>query len=306
VTSARPTAPAWLIRPEVGLFPCGCIRRRRKGGAVGKTLAGVADLARRALFSDDIAARDGLLQRLDARVKLLTLLSVLVASALVRTVPMLAALTFAAMGLAVLSGMSARWFLARVWLFVPIFTGIVVLPAASNLITPGHIVVPLGTWFGTRVGLTAEGLEAAALIVLRVASSISLVVLLTVTTPWARLLGALRSLRVPTTVVLILSMTYRFVFLLLGSVTDMYTARRARTVRADLGRARRFVAASAGALFGRSHALSEEVYLAMVARGYRGDARLLERARITPADVVWTVGCIAVVGFVLWGGGVVG
>ena len=34
--------------------------------------------------------------------------------------------------------------------------------------------------------------------------------------------------------------------------------------------------ASAGALFGKAHHLSEEVHQAMVARGYRGDARTLD------------------------------
>jgi cobalt/nickel transport system permease protein len=170
------------------------------------------------------------------------------------------------------SRLSIRFFVARVALQL-VFTGIVVLPATLNLVTPGTIVVPLGDWFGGPVGLTAEGLESAGLIVMRAAVSIALVVLLTLTTPWARLLAALRSLRVPTTVILVLAMAYRYLFHLLTTVDDMYTARTARTVDRDVGLAagRRFVAASAGAVFGKAHALSEEVYRAMVARGFTGD-----------------------------------
>ena len=51
----------------------------------------------------------------------------------------------------------------------------------------------------------------------------------------------------------------------------MYTARKARTVgarRATSTRGRAFVAATGGALFGKAHALSEEVHMAMVSRGY--------------------------------------
>ena len=90
----------------------------------------------------------------------------------------------------------------------------------------------------------------------------------------------------PTTVVLVLAMAYRYLFHLLTSVDDMYTARRARTVvaDADVATGRRFVAASAGALFGKAHALAEEVYLAMVARGYTGErARARRRDRIRRA-----------------------
>jgi cobalt/nickel transport system permease protein len=301
-------APDWLVRTEVGLCPCGCIGRRRKGTAVAKTLQGGADLVRHAVFSDDAASRAGLLQRIDARVKVVSLLGLLVVAAFVRTLPVLAGMYVAAVLVAMASGLSVRFFLARVWLFVPVFTGIVVLPATLNLVTPGRIVVPLGTWFGGQVGLTSEGLESAGLIVMRVALSISLVVLLTATTPWSRILAALRSLFLPATVVLVLSMAYRYLFHLLTSVTDMYTARRARTVGADseVRSSRRFVAASAGALFGKSHALSEEVYLAMVARGYRGDARLMQPARLRITDVLWCVACLAVALLVVWSDGVVG
>ena len=82
-------------------------------------------------------------------------------------------------------------------------------------------------------------------------------------------------------------MAYRYLFHLLGSVTDMYTARKARTVGPDpdVRSGRGFVAASAGALFGKAHALSEEVYMAMVARGYTGDARTLDPVQVRARDV---------------------
>jgi cobalt/nickel transport system permease protein len=273
---------------------------------VAKTITGASGLVRQAIFSEEVAAAPGLLQRLDARVKLVTLLGHVAAAAFVRTIPVLALLYLGAVGLALASRLSLRYFVARVWLFVPIFTGVVVLPATLSLITPGHIVIPLGSWFGTPVGFTAEGLESAGLIVMRVAFSISMVVLLTLTTPWSRLLAALRSLRVPTTIVLVLSMAYRYLFHLLTAVTDMYVARTARTVTTsgDTRSGRRFVAASAGALFGKSHALSEEVYLAMVARGFTGEVRTLDRARLSRSDLVWSAGATLVAAALLWSAGV--
>ena len=282
------------MQPELGICPCGCIGKRRKGSFVEKTLTGGASLMRQAIFSEDVAAQPGLLQRLDARVKLVTLLGLLVVTALARSVVVLLVTYAAVLALGVASRLSLVFFIKRVWLFIPIFTGIVVLPATLNLITPGTIVVPLGTWFGHEVGLTSEGLHGAAIIIVRVAVSISLVVLLTLTTPWTRLLAALRALFVPKIFILVLGMAYRYLFHLLGSVTDMYTARTSRTVDPDVGVAsgRRFVAASAGALFGKAHALSDEVYLAMLARGYDGNARTLKAFRIRTLDVVWVVGCV--------------
>jgi cobalt/nickel transport system permease protein len=288
-------APDWLVRPELGLCPCGCIGKRRKGGFVTKTLQGATSLLRQAMFSEDVAARPGLLQRLDPRVKLLTLLGLLVVAAFLRSVPVLAAMYLATIGLAAASRVSLPFFVKRVWLFIPIFTGIVVLPATLNVITAGDIVVPLGTWFGHELGVTSEGLHGATIIVVRVATSISLVVLLTLTTPWNRLLAALRSVRVPAMFVLVIGMAYRYLFHLLGSVNEMYLARRARTVTLDshATSGRKFVAATAGALFGKAHATSEEVYQAMVSRGYTGNPRPLRRARMGGADVVWILACVA-------------
>lgn len=299
--------PAWLLNREVGLCPCGCIGKRRKGGFVEKTIGGAASLMGQAMFSEDAAAQGGLLQHVEPRVKLVTILGLLIAAALVRHIPVLLALYAATLVLAVASKLSLSFFVKRVWLFIPIFTGIVVLPATFSFVTPGHVVVPLGHWFGHRVGLTSQGLTSAGLIITRVAVSISLVVLLTLTTPWNRLLGALRALFVPRMFVLVLAMAYRYVFHLLGSVTDMYTARKARTVdQASTGSGRKFVAATAGALFGKAHALSEEVHLAMVSRGYTGEVRTISPARVRARDVVWALGCAAVAVLAVGGDRVLG
>jgi cobalt/nickel transport system permease protein len=288
------TAPSWLLQNEIGLCPCGCIGKRSKGSYIDKTISGGAGLMRQAMFAEDTANQSGLLQRIDPRVKVVTLLGLLVTAALAHHIPVLLAMYAATIGLAVASRLSVSFFVKRVWLFIPIFTGIVVLPATFSFITHGHIVVPLGTWFGTPVGLTSQGLRSAGLIVTRVAVSISLVVLLTLTTPWNRLLAALRAMRAPKLFLMVLAMAYRYLFHLLGTVTDMFTARKARQVnRSNVAEGRKFVAASAGALFGKSHALAEEVHMAMISRGFTGNVRTLAPTRIVTRDWLWTLACVA-------------
>ena len=281
--------PAWLLQGEVAMCPCGCIGKRKKGSFVEKTLDGSAGLLRQVMFGEDIADRQGLLQRIDPRAKLISLIVLLIAAAVVRNIIVLLVVYAFTLVVAYISAVPVGFFIKRVWLFVPIFTGIVVLPATFSFITPGDIVVPLWTWQGQPVGITSQGLTSAGLIVSRVALSISLVVLLTLTTPWVELLAALRSLWVPKMFVLIVGMAYRYIFLLLGSVTDMYESRRARTVGAvkhDKA-AREFVSSTAGALLGKSHALSEEVHQAMIARGFRGDVKTLKTFTFTRADAIY-------------------
>ncbi|MDG4760499.1 cobalt ECF transporter T component CbiQ [Micromonospora sp. WMMD710] len=278
--------PAWLLQGEVGLCPCGCVGVRRKGSFVEKTLTSGAGLLRQVMFSEDVAAQRGLLQRLDPRVKTLGLLILLVAVGLVHHIAMLVAAYAATLVLAAASKLPVGFFVKRVWLFVPIFTGIIVLPATLSIVTPGHVLLPLWHWHGTAQGFTTQGLTSAGLVITRVATSVSLVVLLTLTTPWTRLLAGLRALGVPRIFILIIGMAYRYIFLLLATVIDMYEARKARTitVASHDGQARRFLGATAGALFGKAHHLSEEVHQAMVARGYRGEARTLSGFRLRAAD----------------------
>lgn len=275
--------PQWLLQPEVGLCPCGCIGKRRKGSFVAKTIAGAGGVLQAALFSEDVARSRGLLQRLDARAKALALVGLLVAVGLVHNVAVLLAAYAGTLALARASALPLGFFVKRVWLFIPIFTGIIVLPATLNIVTDGDVVVPLP--FG--LGLTRQGLMAAAIITIRVATSISIVMLVTLTTPWARLLSALRALGVPRMFVLVIGMAYRYLFVLLGAVQDMYVARTARSIapERDARGGRAFVGATAGALFGKAHYLADEVHQAMTSRGYRGDARTLDRFGVAALDI---------------------
>lgn len=309
-TAAEPArTPDWLMQGELAMCPCGCIGKRKKGSFVEKTIAGTSNVMRQAMFSEDVSGQSGLLQKIDPRAKIVSLLGLLIATAFIRNIPALLAMYGATLLLAMASKLPLGFFVKRVWLFIPIFTGIVVLPATFSFITPGTIVLPLWQWHGHPVGITQQGLAAAALIVTRVAASVSLVVLMTLTTAWTKLLASLRALMVPKIFILIIGMAYRYIFLLLNSVTDMYTARKARQVgnqNGDHKEGQRFVSATAGAMFGKAHTLSDEVHMAMVSRGYTGDAKTLSAFRFTAFDAMFAGGCALLAFVVLWGDGLLG
>jgi cobalt/nickel transport system permease protein len=295
--------PDWLLRGEVAMCPCGCIGKRRKGSFVEKTLTASADLLRQVMFSEDVALQEGLLQRRDARAKIVAMFGLLVAAAFVHNIAVLLVLYAGTLVLAASSRLPLGFFIKRVWLFIPIFTMVVVLPATLSIVTKGHIVLELWSWHGHAEGFTDQGLTSAGLVVSRVAVSISLVLLLTLTTPWVKLLAALRGVGVPRMFVMVISMAYRYIFLLLGSITEMYESRKSRTigaVRHDKA-ARSFVAASAGALIGKANHLAEEVHQAMVARGYRGEATTIQTFRVTAADVVFVIAAALCAVLTVWG-----
>ncbi len=274
-----------------------------------KTLLAVADLSEQTVFSEAFARRPGLLQSLDVRVKLLTFIFLLVVVSFLHHPGPLWLLCVLSVVLAVLSGIPALFFVKRAWLVVPLFTAAIALPALLNVVTPGE---PLWTilkleraceWGPYRVpreiSVTRQGLSGAVVFVSRVAASVSWAVLFTLTTRWGDIFAGLRALFVPRVVVMTLSMTYRYLFVLLRLVQDLYRARKSRTIVAG-GRAaeRGWVAARIGFLFRRSLELSNQVFQAMISRGYHGETFSISRFRAGRADYAWSV-CIALLGTML-------
>jgi cobalt ECF transporter T component CbiQ len=229
-----------------------------------------------------------LLQALDARLKILSALLVLLAVGLSRSLLVILVLYFLALALAIVSKIPPGFFVKRVWLFIPFFTGVVALPAL--FITPGAVLahLPLG------LVITKTGLTTALFLLLRVGTSVSVAVLLVLTTPWNSLLKALGVLRLPAVIILILGMTYRYIHLLLHLTNDMFLSRKSRLLRRMHGpEERRLVAATSGTLLNKSLQVSSEVYLAMQSRGFRDYPRTLDTFRMQTID--WLAGTLVVI-----------
>jgi len=100
-------------------------------------------------------------------------------------------------------------------------------------------------------------------------------------------LKALGVLRIPDVFVLILGMTYRYIYLLLHTTNDMFLSRESRVVgRLSSAEERRIIAASAGTLLSKSLHLSSEVYLAMQSRGFRNTPRTMDTFKMRGSDWV--------------------
>jgi cobalt/nickel transport system permease protein len=256
--------------------------RRVRRGVIEKTLANLAQALEQSLFAENIARQPGLLQALDPRVKMISILALLIAVGLSRSLLVLLGLYGVTLVLAWRSAVPMGFFVKRVWLFMPFFTGLIALPAF--FVTPGPplLALPLG------LVITRTGALTALFLLLRVSTSVSLGVLLMLTTAWPTLLKALSVLRVPEGFILILGMTYRYIYLLLRTAEDMFLSRKSRVAgHMSSAEERRVLAASAGTLLNKSLHLSGEVYLAMQSRGYCGQAHTLDTVRMRALDWAW-------------------
>ncbi len=222
---------------------------------IEKSIASALDFFKEAVYSEDMARSKGFMQSIRPPLKIVFLAAFILTACLVNSIPALAFMYALSVGFAVISGINLLFFMRRVWIFIPVFTLFIALPAALT-----------GNFF------------SAALFVLRVVTCVSFVILTTLTTRHHELLRSLRSFGIPSIFLQVLDMTYRYIFLFIKTFEEMHIGLKARLI-GEMGtsNARRWVASRMGHLFRRSSKLGEDVYMAMIARGYTGGDEKDER-----------------------------
>jgi len=250
---------------------------------------------REVLENEELAGRPGLLQRLDARVKLVAIVIMAVTASLVHSIWMLLLLVVVGLVLAAASRVSVTSFARKVWLSAGLLALLLALPSTTAFFTPGTEVVKIGP-----VSLTEPGLMGAATLVARVVAAAGFSLLIVWTMRWTELLHALTALRLPGVIVATLALAHKQILTLLRTVEQIHLARESRLVSTATTRDNRaWVTERMAFVVRKSLKTADDVYDAMLSRGYSGPVRTLVRLHATPRD--WAglslclLGCAAVV-----------
>jgi cobalt/nickel transport system permease protein len=297
------TLPAWMQQVDAVPCPGGNVRAGKKG-FMAKTLDGLFKFLGETLTSESYSRRTGLLQSLDPRAKLVSILALIVATTTVKDLYLLLVVYGLILAFALLSKINLLFFIERVWLFIPIFTGVIILPMIFNVVMPGDRLVDIVSFgAGAHVGplslpesvyITKQGLLSALTFTIRVATCVSAIVLLFLTTPQERLFKSFRSLGVPRVYVLTLDMCYRYIFLFIDVIRGMFIAKKSRTIRYSGTLAeQRWVAGRIGYTMIKTLDLSDKVHKAMISRGFTGDVKIMEDFRFRARDAVATVAVLS-------------
>ena len=222
-------------------------------------------MSARALEAATLAGdRTSRVHALDPRAKLigLTGLTLICVAAPLGAWPVFAGAALALAAVARAARVPARVIWRRARVVLP-----VVLVAAAFLpfVRHGGATIGLGP-----LTIHEAGLAVLAAAVVKAAIGTTGAVLLGATTPYPDVLRALEALRVPRVITLIAAFMYRYLFVLVGEVGRMRSALAARGYRPRSALGAGAAGRVATALFLRTYARGERVYLAMLARGYRG------------------------------------
>lgn len=261
--------------------------RAKRNNFIERSIMSALSFLKESVFSDEYASKKGFLQSIDPRIKLITFAIFLLTALFAKSISVLFCLYALCLALVCFSKINIRFFLKRTWIFIPLFSLFIAIPALFSIFTPGDTLANFRI-AGLYFVITRQGLSGALLFVVRVTTSVSFAVLLSITTKHFELLKVLRVIKVPQIFVMILGMCYRYIYLFAEIVENTYLAVKSRAGTGIHHKRGRHIAAwNMASLWHRSYYLNEEVYQAMLSRGYAGEPVVLNDFKSKPKDWLW-------------------
>jgi len=290
--------PSFLLdQPPPGSFKLG--RRKVNIPFIDGGINHLTSVIKKGYVQWELSSENGLFQKIDARIKVLFLLFFVIIVSLKRgLLPELYIGVFVFV-LVLLSRLRIVTFYSRV-LLLGFFLGfLVALPSAFNVITSGETIGPvvrisrpLNFWIyhiPADIGITREGIYGVTRLTLRVVNSLSLSFLVLYTTPFPEIVRALKVLKVPDTFLIIITLCYKYIFIFSKTVEDMYLAKKSRMAReVSNTEAREWIAGRIGFIFRKTRLRCEDVFKAMIGRGFSDTIKLYGFRKMRTSD--WYAG----------------
>jgi cobalt/nickel transport system permease protein len=234
-------------------------------------------------YLDTLSLRDGPLQRLDPRVKVLTTMAFILTVVsfgkyeISRLLPMLLYPIF----LMAAGDLPSRRLMKRVLIVSPF----AIMIGVFNPLFDREVLVHLGP-----MGVSGGWISFAS-ILLRFCLTVSAAMILVAVTGFTGICMALERIRVPGVFVVQLLFLYRYIFVLMEEAARMARARSLRSF-SGRGKSMRVFGSLAGQLLLRTIDRAERVHLSMVCKGFDGRIRLLRTFRVRRGDAGFFLGWI--------------
>ena len=290
--------PSFLLDTPSALPP------KRGGGKVNtsyidKGIESFAGVIKEGYTQWESASKKGFFHKLDTRIKVVFWLFFIVVISFKKEILPELGIFFTVFALSLLSRINLINFYRKIFLLGFIFGFLISLPSSLNVITHGKVLFPIITltkpydfWsyhIPEVIGFTKEGFSVVTMLTLRVLNSLSISFLILYTTPFPEIIKALKILKVPDAFLIIISLAYKYIFIFARIVADMHLAKKSRLAgvvnRSD---ARNWVAGRIAFIFRKTQLKCEDVFKAMIGKGFSGEIKLYQYQKIAGKD--WIVG----------------
>jgi cobalt/nickel transport system permease protein len=272
---------------------------------IDRTLKKAAGFIGTFYVQGEASTANGMLQRMDARIKVVFLLGYILLISLVSSITAQLGISVFLFMLYLVSHIHIGNVYKKIFMFSFFFGFLVAAPASLNVITQGKMILVLWRLQDAKqflvyhipmeIGITREGVMVVARLYVKVMNSLALTFLVYYTTPFVEIIKALRIFRVPDMFLLIITVTYKFIFVLACTIQETYFALKMRWWRnVKNTEANKIIAGRVVYLFRMSWYKYEEVFRAMMARGFTGKVNFCYLGKISKADIGFLALCSAV------------
>lgn len=270
------------------------------------TLKTIVSFIKSGYVQSQTALKNGFMQRLDPCIKLAFLLFFIIIINLGSHIITQALVAVFLVLIYSLSKLNVIEVFKRITVLGIMFGVLVVLPACLNLVTPGKNIFTIIHFSGIhkfwiyslpeKIFITQEGCMVVIRFYLKVSNSIALTLLIVYTTPFNEIIRSLKIIRVPDVLLLIITLGYKFIFILTQTTEETYLALKARWwIFTSRNETNKLIAGRITYIFRKSWIKYEEIYKAMIIRGFTGKIKVLSFPKIGRMDITFSII------FILWG-----
>lgn len=288
--------PPYLIKIADDQFNPAKIKRA-KLSFIDKTIINSSKAVKSIYLQAENAARDNFIQEINPNIKFISLIYMSVVISVVSNLVAQLLTTAFIFLLYIIARLKIFEVYRKIFFAAFIFGFLVVLPASLNIITPGEIIFNIISFdkpshfliytIPQNIGFTTNGIQIVSLVFLRVLNSVAFALLVVFTTPFPTFIKSFKMIGVPDTFLMILSLAYKYTFILSRTIEETYIAFKSRlsgNIKNSI--IRKLIGGRIFFIFKRSMIIYHNTYHAMVSRGYRGKVVLHSRNQFTCKDLI--------------------
>ncbi|MBP1969464.1 cobalt/nickel transport system permease protein [Virgibacillus natechei] len=157
------------------------------------------------------------------------------------------------------------------------------------IILPFLLLMTVPLLFGQGLSYTSDNLSFATLIFIKAFTSMTIITIVLDSQSLDQFMNGLAGLKIPSVMITVLILSYRYVFLFLDDIQKMQTAAKSRFFNGGVRiRSLKVYGQLTGMLLIRSLDRADRMYQAMASRGFNGRLRFKESQKITRLDLFKT------------------
>lgn len=239
----------------------------------------------KALNLDELASKDSPIHNLDGRVKLISVLLVIVISAFSNNLFIPIILEIFLLIVIFIAKLSYIDSFKRIAMLLPFGGAIIIF---QPFIHPGNIL-----WSYSWLTVTDVGLNWAILLLVRIIVSLTAIVILSSTSPMQQIVTSLRRLKMPKDLAMILSIMVRFLFVFIDELAAIRRSQKSRNfhIHSKLTPYKwrvKQVGYTVAMMFVKSYEQGERVYKSMISRGFSDKSDLYnEKSSLEKSDYIY-------------------